>query len=153
MISSNLVRLSCHFKVKSFFGMNDDIMVLVCEGFLSCSISITIVQGIANNFGRLFLVHFGLRHCHNLEVQFVVSLSFASGKKPTFKTTAGSCVAQPKGFAWKECRALTPTYNVHRSPPKCTDAPKGDSRCGRRNHTSILARSQLRAFYHPLELP
>ena len=57
---------------------------------------------------RCFLVHFRFRHCHNLEFQFVVSFLFAGGDKPTFKTTAGWCVAHRKGFAWKECRELTP---------------------------------------------
>ena len=37
-----------------------------------------------------------------------MSLLFAGGEKPTFKTTAGWCVAYLKGFAWKECRELTP---------------------------------------------
>ena len=27
--------------------------------------------------------------------------------------------------------------NVHRSPPKCSDAPKGNRQCGRRPHTSV----------------
>ena len=57
---------------------------------------------------RCFVVHFRFRHCHNLEVQFVVSFLFVGGDKPTFKTTAGWCVAHRKGFAWKECRELTP---------------------------------------------
>ena len=57
---------------------------------------------------RCFLVHFQFRHCHNLEFQFVVFFLFAGGDKPTFKTTAGWCVAHRKGFAWKECRELTP---------------------------------------------
>ena len=52
-------------------------------------------------------MHFRFRHCHNLEFQFVVSLLFARGEKPTFKTTAGWCVAHLKGFAYKECRELT----------------------------------------------
>ena len=56
---------------------------------------------------RCFLVLFRFRHCHNLEFQFVVSFLFAGGDKPTFKTTAGWCVAHRKGFAWKECRELT----------------------------------------------
>ena len=53
-------------------------------------------------------MHFQFRHCHNLEFQFVVSFLFAGGDKPTFKTTAGWCVAHQKGFAWKVCRELTP---------------------------------------------
>ena len=53
-------------------------------------------------------MHFPFRHCHNLEFQFVVSFLFEGGDKPTFKTTAGWCVAHRKGFAWKECRELTP---------------------------------------------
>ena len=53
-------------------------------------------------------MHFRFRRCHNLEFQFVVSCLFASGDKPTFKTGAGWCVAHRKGFAWKECRELTP---------------------------------------------
>ena len=53
-------------------------------------------------------MHFRFRHCHNLEFQFVVSLLFAAGDKPTFKTTASWCVAHCKEFAWKECRELTP---------------------------------------------
>ena len=81
----NLASLSCDFST------NDEIMVLVCEGCLCCSIRITIVQGIAKSFGRCFLVHFRFGHCHNLEFQFVMSLLFADGEKPTFKTTAGCC--------------------------------------------------------------
>ena len=38
----------------------------------------------------------------------VVSFLFVGGDKPTFKTTPGWCVAHRKGFAWKECRELTP---------------------------------------------
>ena len=37
-----------------------------------------------------------------------MSLLFAGGEKPTFKTTADWCVARLKRFAWKECRELTP---------------------------------------------
>ena len=99
---SNLARLSCGF------GINDEIMVVVCEGCLCCSIRITIVQGIANSFGRCLLVHFRFGHCHTLEFQFVMSLLFAGGEKPTFKTTAGWCVAHLKGFTWQECHELTP---------------------------------------------
>ena len=96
----NLASLSCDFS-------SNEIMVLVCEGCLCCSIRLTIVQGIAKTFGRCFLVHFRFGHSHNLEFQFVVSLLFAGGEKPTFKTTAGPCVVHRKGFAWKECHALT----------------------------------------------
>ena len=84
-VLGNLARLSCDFSI------NDEIMVLVCEGCLCCSIRITIVQGIANSFGKSFFVHFRFRHCHNLEFQFVMSLLFAGGEKPTFKTTADWC--------------------------------------------------------------
>ena len=77
------------------------------------------MQGIANGIGRSFLVHFGFGHYHILEFQFamcllfvggekfVMSLLFAGGEKPTFKTNTGRCVAQPKGFASKECREWT----------------------------------------------
>ena len=37
-----------------------------------------------------------------------MSLLFAGGEKPTFETTAGWCVGHLRGFAWKECRELTP---------------------------------------------
>ena len=37
-----------------------------------------------------------------------MSLLFARGEKPTFKTTAGWCVAHLKRFAWKECCEFTP---------------------------------------------
>ena len=96
-VCSNLARLTCDF------GINDEIMVLVYEGRLCCSIRITIVQGIANSFGKCFVVRFQFGHCHNLQFQFVMSLVFAGGEKPTFKTTA-----HLKGFAWKGCRELTP---------------------------------------------
>ena len=43
---------------------------------------ITMVQSMANGFGRCFLVHFQFGHCHNLEFQFVVSLLFAGDEEP-----------------------------------------------------------------------
>ena len=60
------------------------------------------------------------------------------------------------GLAWikdpKKDMVVTFSY-LHQSPPQCSDAPKGDRRCGRRHHIQGLAGSQFRAFYHSLELP
>ena len=53
---------------------------------------------------------------------------------PTFSSFKGLVV--PHALRRGTAEADAP-INVHRSPPKCSDAPKVDSRCGQRLHTRV----------------